>query len=900
MSRQRRKRISLGLIFAVLGLAIGLDIARTPERKEGSRYTLVDAVSAATKPGTSVVGLIGSDYEMLEKPAARDTELTQAQVENMVRYAVAMAGGLQQRIDPDAEWVVIKPNIVELQERGSGVITDWRVVKALIKMVHEIVPEAKVTIAEGPGEWIPPGSPEVQAMAEIADGFEIAGYRALLQDGDLAGIDLEIVDLNFDETAEVAVPDGGYARDRWRLPLSILECDFLISVPVLKIHDMIGMTNVMKNFIGIAPGIVYGWSKMMGHPPHSGNPGIPHVPGILDETIVDLVASAEADFAVVDAIMCMERDKTDKFGAGNPVRMNAILASADIVAADAVSAQLIGLNPFDIEYLTLAAYKGLGQCDPARIRIKGSPIDQLAVRFEKCPADWGRGGEMGHYGQGCRTWLLKGPFARNQAQGEFIDVGNPGAVPGQSGWSAPVYFHDDRIDLDKYYDDPFDCSVYAYATFAAPQAQDAELWLGSDEGLRVWLNGKRVYDHQGRRRHRLPSDREQIRVREGRNTLLVRADQTRSRFDFSLNICEVEEDPRYDGNRVWGLEFTLPRSEAPAAQEKRELAFEMPGEEIPEGGKMLEQARFMRHFDLLMGSFEGCIRFLDEDFSPARLMGSTGHAFRICVSDSVGPDGPGMVDLPAMLDLYRNLGYEIRHISATVDAPEFPARQQEAWEAIRESIDRGTPAIARFGAFFWVVKGYHPKREHCYISGFMGVEPADMADLGAEAEIGPPGLDVLVIGAAQKVDPAAAAHKVIRFAVEEARRRPEGRYHHGLDAFDHWMAELEAGRVEEGFGLAFTAGVVAERRAYAGQYLREVAPHFPEKAADRLREAGRCYDTGRESLDKVAAMFPLMGGEWADLEDPENRQQVVALLQEAQAWERQAVERLEEALAMMP
>jgi len=145
---------------------------------------------------------------------------------------------------------------------------------------------------------------------------DIAGYRQLLEDPDLAGIDLDIVDLNFDDPTEVEVPDGGYARDKWKLPLSVLECDFLISVPVLKIHDTIGMTNVMKNFIGIAPGSVYGWPKMMGYPPRSGNPGIPHVPGILDETIVDLVTAAEADFAVVDAIICMERDKTDEFDGG--------------------------------------------------------------------------------------------------------------------------------------------------------------------------------------------------------------------------------------------------------------------------------------------------------------------------------------------------------------------------------------------------------------------------------------------------------------------------------------------------------------------------------------------------------------------------------------------------------
>jgi len=887
----------------VLCLAIGLDIARSPEREKWTGFSLVDAVSAATKPGMSVVGLIGSDYEQLDEPVSRDAELTEAQVEGMVRYAVAMAGGLRQRLDPDAEWVVIKPNIVELKTRGSGVITDWRVVKALIKMVHEIVPEARITIAEGPAEWIPPGSPEVRVMAEIADGFEIAGYRPLLQDEDLAGVDLDILDLNFDEIAEVEVPDGGYAQDRWTLPNAILESDFLISVPVLKIHDVIGMTNVMKNFVGIAPGMVYGWPKMVGHPPRSGNPGIPHTDSILDETIVDLVASAEVDFAVVDAIMCMERDKTDRFD-GRQVRMNTIIASADIVAADAVSAQLIGLNPFDIEYLTLAAYKGLGQCDPGNIKVKGSAMEQVAVRFEKCPADRGRGGEMGHYGQGCRTWLLKGPFDRSQAKGEeeFLDAQNPGAVPGQNGWSAPVYFHDDRIDLDKYYDDPFDCVVYAYAEFDAPEEQDAELWAGSDEGLRVWLNGEMVYEHEGRRRHRLPSDREQIRVQEGRNTVLVRADQSRSRYDFSLNVCEVESDPRYDGNRVWGLKFSVPAGPTPAGAKVAELAVSRGDDAIPADARLLDGVRMERYRDSLIGALEGCLRFLGEEPSPARLRGVTGHAFRLCVADSLDWDGPVRVDLPTMVDLYAHLGYRIRVISAAADAPDFTAQQQEAWEAIRASIDRKVPVIADLGWSYRLVHGYHPRKEQYYTAGSRwGPRQVELDELGV-SERGEGGLNVLLLEERQPVDPRAAERRSLRFAVAEARRQdePGSPFHHGFSGFEHWIADFEAGRIDGRFGPALTAGIVAEARTFAGEYLREIAPHYPGGVAARLREAGEHYDKEVAYLDKVAELIPYRGIPQVDLEDPQAREEIGELLRQAYAWERKAIESIESALAMMP
>ncbi len=550
----------MALPLVILAMIGGVDFP-------SPNHSLVDAVSAATRPSQSVVGLVRSDYSQLADPAAADEELTESQVEQMVRHAVELSGGLAQRIPQDAESVVIKVNIVELREQGSGVVTDWRVVKSLIEIVHETVPDARVTIVEGPAEWISPGSPEalVGHRIERIDGFAIAGYRQLLEDPDLAGVDLDILDLNFDDVDEVVIPDGGFVRDRWTLPVAILDSDFFITVPVLKIHDQINMTNAMKNLIGIFPGMVYGWPKMRGYPPRSGKRGIPHSDDTIDETIADVVAAAGPDFALVDAIVCMERAKSDGYGfGGRQRRMNVILASADVVAADAVSAQLIGLNPADIAYLSLAAHKELGQNNPSLIEVKGSTLEQVAVRFEKT--------RRGHYGQGNRTWTLRGPFAKQDEQEgvEFIDVQHLQVTATQNGWSNPVYFHDNRIDLDQHYDDPSHCVVYAYAEFESVQAQQAELWLGSDEGMKVWINSRQVYEYGGRRRHLLPNDRETVQILKGTNSVLVRADQARGGFDFSLNICEPEPDPRYDGNRVPGLEFTVPSSDTRMAASRDE------------------------------------------------------------------------------------------------------------------------------------------------------------------------------------------------------------------------------------------------------------------------------------------------------------------------------------------
>ena len=576
MNKRIRKSLFWSLAIVLVGVLVLWDMRKRPTKEEeGKTFTVLEP-AALTGEGGTVVSIVRSDFPELPEPVEPTSELTYGQVEEMVRKAVAM-GDFEAVIHKAEEnrseellWVVIKPNIVELKKRGSGVITDWRVVKALIQIVHEIVPKARITIAEG-GAWIPPERTDVREQipwGDFGDGFEVAGYRQLLEDDELAGIRLDIVDLNFDEPIETPVPGKWHARAAYFIPKTILDCDVLIDVPVLKITGTAGITAAMKNFVGIAPGMVYGWAKMQGYPPGSGNPGIPHSDAILDETIVDLTSLSGVDFCVVDAVVAMERAKTDEDG-GRPVRMNTIVAGADVVAVDAVCARLMGMNPDDIEYVTLGHAKGLGVGRLSDIRVVGQRIDEVARRFEKSPADWGSSGEYAHYGQGNRIWLLKGPIPSKEKNKASPDPTELYPTPGRDDWSAPVYFHGDRIDLDRYYNDPTSCVVYAYAEFDAPKTEEAHLWVGSDEGMQVWINGKSVYRFEGARRHRLPNERVPIPIRKGRNTCLVEATQTRGRYDFSLKVCEPETDSRYDGNTVFGLKYYVPKT---AASRTKELA----------------------------------------------------------------------------------------------------------------------------------------------------------------------------------------------------------------------------------------------------------------------------------------------------------------------------------------
>lgn len=548
MARTRCRPALAVVIASVLFAASGVDL-----------WADIDAIPASGRE--SIVAIVRSDLADLPSPAPPDRPLSYPQIRDLVRRAVKLGGlpGVLRQAGQekgDAIGVVIKVNIVHTTP-NPGDITDWRVVKGLIEAVHAMDPSARVTIAEA-GSWVPPERTEVIELlpwVEVADGFARAGYRQLFDDADLTGVRLDIVDLNFDELAEVPVPGGGLASASFRLPQTILQADVLIDVPVLKITGMVGMTVAMKNLVGIIPGMAYGWPKSSGFPPDSDNRGIPHTNQTLDETIADLTAVAGVDFALVDAIICMEKARIEDDG-GHPVRLNALVAGADLVAVDAVSARLMGMNPADMEFLTLAHRRGIGVGRLDEIRLVGQSLDEVGRRFEKYPHDWG---ESGHYGQGARLWLLKGPIPReDEESGLVVDPEASRPTPGQDGWTPPVYFHDDKIDLDQYFDDPANCSAYAYTEFESPITQDVHLWVGSDEGLQVWLNGELVYRFEGTRRHNLPTERVPVAIQQGRNTCLVRASQRRGRYDFSFKICEPEPDPRYDGNAVFGLRYLVP------------------------------------------------------------------------------------------------------------------------------------------------------------------------------------------------------------------------------------------------------------------------------------------------------------------------------------------------------
>lgn len=134
----------------------------------------------------------------------------------------------------------------------------------------------------------------------------------------------------------------------------------IIHLPTVKTHVFTTITGAMKNAFG-------GLLHRNRHWTH----------GVIHETLVDLLMIQQDIHPGIFAVM----DGTFAGDGPGPRAMhwhekNILLASADQVAIDAVSAKLQGFDPMSLKFLRLAHEAGLGVANPREIEIVGYDIEE--------------------------------------------------------------------------------------------------------------------------------------------------------------------------------------------------------------------------------------------------------------------------------------------------------------------------------------------------------------------------------------------------------------------------------------------------------------------------------------------------------------------------------------------
>lgn len=168
-------------------------------------------------------------------------------------------------------------------------------------------------------------------------------------------------------------------------------------------------------------------------------------------------------------------------------------------------------------------------------------------------------------GEFMRSWLLLGPLPMQAPENALAHVGHwPGferdflhAIGGEAkadpaeggaveydGGTAHWFHHNagaDAMDLDAAITKADGVLAYAYAVIDSPREQAAVLSLGSNDGVRVWLNGEVVFDFGGGRGLVPDDDKVPVLLRRGTNRLLLKIEEHGNKWGFACRLIPIQE-----------------------------------------------------------------------------------------------------------------------------------------------------------------------------------------------------------------------------------------------------------------------------------------------------------------------------------------------------------------------
>lgn len=220
--------------------------------------------------------------------------------------------------DRDAR-IVLKPNLNNDLVALSGNCVDLRVLCGLIEALQRRGYRA-ITVADGSNVGI--------------DRRGISTFRRLRVEKLRALYGVETVDLNQDEGREVVL----HANAHPAIARTVLESNFLISIPKVKTHAEAGLSCAMKNWVGIARG----QDKR-------------HMHYNLGRNILAINEVVVPDLILVDGLVGMEGNGP---GDGEPFRFGQLAMSDNAFLNDVVVSRLVDMPIELVPYLQHAREAG--------------------------------------------------------------------------------------------------------------------------------------------------------------------------------------------------------------------------------------------------------------------------------------------------------------------------------------------------------------------------------------------------------------------------------------------------------------------------------------------------------------------------------------------------------------
>ncbi len=344
--------------------------------------------------------LAGCGAPILTPMATSPAPLTPASASALARVAIARAasydpklvrqqaetlfdslGGLQDMVKP-GDKVAIKVNLTGgIRGAAPPVITaapeSYITHPVVVQAIGELLRDAgakEIYIVEAVWEWA---------------SFETWGYVTMAKELGATLIDLNSPD-PYTDYASTPVGKGWFIYEKFTLNHLLEEVDALVSVTKMKCHYLCGITQSMKNLVGLVPFKFYELKAGDGY--RTGFHGTEtETKNRLPRVVLDLNRARPVNLSLIDGIKTVEGSEGPWNQDLNPKSPGLLIGGKNPVATDAVAVAAMGFDPTADypnapflradNHLNIAHQLGLGSNRLTDIDVVGARLDDVKMSF---------------------------------------------------------------------------------------------------------------------------------------------------------------------------------------------------------------------------------------------------------------------------------------------------------------------------------------------------------------------------------------------------------------------------------------------------------------------------------------------------------------------------------------
>jgi uncharacterized protein (DUF362 family) len=322
---------------------------------------------------------------------ARVAAIRGAALDAMTRDALDALGGIGTVVHA-GETVFIKPNFVTIPwARDNRCFHAGECAKPeiIIAVTEECLKAGAAAVVVGEGSHLPSFD---WRYAVTLDGktnlVEEAKRLSATYEGKVTLACLETESPNW-----VEVPSTT-PLNKIAISSLMASADRVVSIAVAKTHSWAQLTLAAKNFVGVTPLSRYGqlvdntwWNR--GTFDHTS-------PQAIAQVYLDIIKAKQVDLSIIDFSIGLEGDGPSRGQGGTTVNMQerlgswAVIASRDVMAADATAARIMSHDTQKVRQLTMGFDMGLGEIRESSIEIVGEKLDDLRVDWRPAQMKGGR------------------------------------------------------------------------------------------------------------------------------------------------------------------------------------------------------------------------------------------------------------------------------------------------------------------------------------------------------------------------------------------------------------------------------------------------------------------------------------------------------------------------------